>query len=299
MKLPIVLAEKLLLLSRGGKIASSKMKHSIILDLITEGIIHRPGKVNSILHVIDPAQLILYLNNRFSISNLEEYIETFKQEEITRAEQIAVAANSKTKKTRTFKGFLINSYTPISAVLNGNLFIVEPAEGSFDFIYDYENFIPDKKVIIIGIENSENFRFIEKQAYLFKNEEVLFVSRYPQSQSKDLLKWLRSIPNSYLHFGDFDFAGIGIYLHEFKKHLGDKAAFLIPENIGAIINKFGNKKCYDIQKINFKVSDIREEKLVELINTIHQYKKGLEQEIFCHEEIHQFLKENINNFPSQ
>lgn len=296
MTLPISLAEKLLLLSKGEKIASSKMRHSIVSDLIAEGIIHRPGKVNSILQVIDPAQLILYLNNRFSISNLEKYIETFKREEITRADQIAVAANSKTKKTRTFKGFLINSYTPITTVLNGNPFIVEPAEGSFDFIYDYENFIPDKEVIIIGVENSENFRFIEKQAYLFSNEKVLFVSRYPQSQSKDLIKWLRLIPNSYLHFGDFDFAGIGIYLHEFKKYLGDKAFFFIPENIGPVIQKFGNKKCYDIQKINFKVSDIAEEKLVELIKIIHQYKKGSEQEIFCREETHQFLKEKGNVF---
>ena len=214
MKLPIALAEKLLLLSKGEKIAHSKMRHSIVSDLISEGIIYRPGKVNSILQVIDQAQLILYLNNRFSISNLEEYIETLKREEITRAEQIAVAANSKTKRTRTFKGFLVNSYQPVSSVLNGKPYIVAPANGCFNFIYDFENFIPDKDIVIVGIENSENFRFIEKQAYLFKNKKILFVSRYPQSQSKDLLKWLRSISNSYLHFGDFDFAGIGIYLND-------------------------------------------------------------------------------------
>ena len=287
MKLPIALAEKLLLLSKGEKIASSKMRHSIVSDLIAEGIIHRPGKVNSILQVTEQAQLILY----------EEYIETFKKEETTRAAQIAVAANSKTKKTRTFKGFLINSYTPISTVLNGIPFIVAPAEGSFDFIYDYEHFIPDQEVLIIGVENSENFRFIEKQAYLFKNEKVLFVSRYPQSQSKDLIKWLKKVPNSYLHFGDFDFAGIGIYLHEFKKHLGGKSSFFIPESIGTIIDKFGNKRNYDIQKINFNVSGIHEEGLIDLIKTIHQYKKGLEQEIFCHENIYQFLKDKGNGFP--
>jgi len=36
---------------------------------------------------------------------------------------------------------------------------------------------------------------------------ALFVSRYPQTQSKDLLNWLQSIPNPYLHFGDFDLTG--------------------------------------------------------------------------------------------
>lgn len=214
----------------------------------------------------------------------------FIKEKITRAELIAVAANSKSKRTRTFKGFLINSYSPISAILNGEPFLVHPAEGSFQFIYDYEKFIPDKEVIIVGIENSENFRFIEKQIYLFKNEKVLFVSRYPQSQINDLIKWLTSIPNNYLHFGDYDFAGIGIYLNEFKKHLGDKAAFFIPEGIDTIIQRFGKKVSYDIQKINFNEKNIREEKVIGLIKTIHQYKKGLEQEIFCHEEIHRFLK---------
>ena len=296
MKLPIALGEKLLLLSKGEKIASSKMKHSIVSDLIAEGIIHRPGKVNSILQVIDQAQLMLYLNNRFSISNLEEYIQTFKRKETSRAEQIAVAANSKIKSTRTFKGFLVNSYEPISTILNGNPFIVHPAEGSFEFIYDYENFIPEKDVIIVGIENSENFRFIGKQAYLFQDEKVLFVSRYPQSQGKDLIKWLGFLPNNYLHFGDFDFAGIGIYLNEFKKYLGEKAAFFTPENIGVIIKKVGNKECYDVQKINFDEKNISEEKLVSLILAIHQYKKGLEQEIFCHEKIHHFFERKWKHF---
>lgn len=285
MKLPITLAENLLLLSKGEKIPSSKMRHSIVSDLIAEGILHRPGKVNSILLLINQEQLGLYLYNRFSISNLEEYIEIFKKDEITRADLIAVAANSKTKRTRTFKGFLINSYRPISTILNGKSLVIHPADGSFHFIYDYENFIPDKGVIIVGIENSENFRFIEKQAHLFKNEKVLFVSRYPQNQSNDLIKWLKSITNNYLHFGDFDFAGIGIYLNEFKKHLGDKATFFIPEGIEAIIQKFGKKASYNIQKINFNTADIHEEKLTGLIKTIHQYKKGLEQEIFCRENI--------------
>ncbi len=283
MKLPRTLAEKILLLSKGDKIPSSKMRHFIVSDLIAEGIIHRPGKVNSILQVIDQAQLALYLNNRFSISSLEEYVEAFKKEETTRAELIVVAANSKTRKVRTFKGFLINSYSPISCLLKGEPFLVHPTQGCFHFIYDYENFIPDKEVTIIGIENSENFRFIEKQEYLFKNKKVLFVSRYPQSQSNDLLKWLLSIPNNYLHFGDYDFSGIGIFLNEFKKHLGNKATFFIPEGIDALIQRFGNKGSYDIQKINFKETDIREENLMELIKIIHRHKKGLEQEIFCHE----------------
>ena len=58
---------------------------------------------------------------------------------------------------------------------------------------------------------------------------VLFVSRYPQSA--DLREWLIKIPNRYIHFGDFDLAGICIYQSEFYKFLGDRAGFLIPEDI--------------------------------------------------------------------
>jgi hypothetical protein len=107
----------------------------------------------------------------------------------------------------------------------------------------------------------------------------MFVSRYPQNQSKDLVKWLQSIPNDYLHFGDFDFAGIGIYLNEFKKHLTRNADFFVPENIDTLIADYGNKKRYDEQKINFDIKSIQEEKLLKLIATIHKYRKGLDQEI--------------------
>jgi hypothetical protein len=281
MKLPISLAEKLLLLVSGERIAASKMKHPIIADLISEGIIYRPGKINSTLQLVNKPQLLLYLNNRFSIHSLENYIETFKKEETTRAELIAIASNSKLKYVRTFKGFLVNSFIPISATLNGKSFTINPVPGAFQFIYDFEKFIPEKEVTILGIENPENFRYIEKQQYLFQNIKPLFVSRYPQNQSKDLIKWLQSVPNKYLHFGDFDFAGIGIYLNEFKKYLGNQAEFFIPENIEGFIKNFGNKKCYDIQKINFNMRDIDEEKLLELIEVIHVNKKGLEQEVLC------------------
>jgi hypothetical protein len=173
----------------------------------------------------------------------------------------------------------VNSYIPIKVTLNGKPITLNFAEGTFKFIYDFEKFIPEQKVTIVGIENPENFRFIEKQKHLFKDIQPLFVSRYPQNQSKDLVKWLQSIPNNYLHFGDFDFAGIGIYLNEFKKHLDEKALFFVPNNMEELIRLNGNRKLYNEQNINFKVERINEENLLKLIETIHKYRKGLEQEL--------------------
>lgn len=283
MKLSLTIAEKLLLLSRGNKIPSSKMKYEIIEELISEGIIHRPGRIKSTVQLANEPQLKLYLENRFGIRDLHIYIDTLKKEDLLRADLVAVANDSKLKALRTFKGFLVNSYFHMQAKLNGQEITISPVPGAFNFIYDFESFIPENDITIVGIENPENFRHIDKQKYLFQNIKPLFVSRYPQNQSRDLMKWLKTIPNSYVHFGDFDFAGIGIYLHEFKKHLEDRASFFIPDNLEQWINNSGSKKRYDEQRINFDPAILKEENLQRLVASIHKYKKGLDQEIFIHE----------------
>jgi hypothetical protein len=279
MKVPVHIAEKLLQLSQGESIPSSLAKHSLIDDLVLEGIIERKGRIQKSLLLSDNKALHTYLQNNCSINDLQHYIQVSKKEEVTRSELVAATSNSKHTGIRSFKGFLVNCYSPVQATLNGKQITVNPVDGTFQFIYDFENFIVSPDITIVGIENPSNFRHIDKQKYLFNNINPLFVSRYPQNQSKDLIKWLQSIPNNYLHFGDFDFAGIGIYLNEFKKHLADRTTFFVPENIDKLIADFGNKKRYDEQKINFDVKSIREKKLLQLIDTIHKYRKGLDQEI--------------------
>lgn len=283
MKLPLSIAKKLLLLENGEKIPASKLKHQIIQDLIGEGILHKPGRIKSAIQISDKQQLNLFLQNHYAVNDLNSYIDAQEKEDLTRAELVAVAADSKLRSIRTFKGFLVNCCMPVEATLNKESIIINPAEGTFNFIYDFEKFVPAQDITIVGIENSENFRYISKQKYLFKKQKMLFVSRYPQTQSKDLIKWLQSIPNSYLHFGDFDFSGIGIYINEFKKHLGDRASFLTPYDIDNLIKKYGSKKRYDEQKIIFDINTIKEENVLKLIACIHKYKKGLDQEIFINE----------------
>lgn len=130
------------------------------------------------------------------------------------------------------------------------------------------------------MENARNFRHIEEQQYLFQHIKPLFVSRYPQNQSKDFIKWMQTIPNPYLHFGDFDLAGIGIYLNEYQKHLEQKSQFFIPNDIENALQNYGNRELYDIQKLNFDTKKIKEVKLLDLLEFIHEQKKGLEQEYY-------------------
>lgn len=280
MNILLSLAQKLLKLMNGEKIAASKLRHSIVDDLIKEGILHKPGKRNSIIQLANRELLILYLQNHYQINNLELYVFELTKEETSRTDLITVANDSKVKYTRSFKGFLVNSYIPIKATLNNIETIISPNVGTFNFIYDFENFEIENDVTIVGVENPTNFRYIEKQQHLFADIKPLFVSRYPQNQSKDLIKWLRKIHNSYLHFGDFDFAGINIYVNEFQKYLSDKSSFFIPPNIDELIVNYGNKERYNVQKINFDINSVQEQSLNDLIKAIHKYKKGLDQEIF-------------------
>lgn len=279
--LRLSLAEKLLRLLEGEKMPSSQMKYPEVKELFAENILTeiRQGRMKSVYQLRNPQSFYTYLSNRFGIHDLYVYVDALKKEEITKSELALASSDSKARKIRSFKGFLINSYEPISATLNREPIVIHPAPGTFQFIYDFETFSVDKDVMIVGIENAENFRQIEKLRYLFEHIKPLFVSRYPQNQHKDLIRWLQVIKNPYLHFGDFDLSGIQIFLFEYFRHLGDKATFFIPPNIESLIERYGNSKRYDNQMTHFEIKEIANEQLLELIKTIHLYKKGLDQEV--------------------
>ena len=137
-----------------------------------------------------------------------------------------------------------------------------------------EFYIPSD-VAVVGVENGENFCRIRSQKYQFGDNKVLFVSRY--LQSADLREWLIKIPNRYIHFGDFDLAGICIYQSEFYKFLGDRASFLIPEDIEERL-KSGNTGLYDTQYLRYKNLKIIDSRLNGLVGMIHHYGRVYEQE---------------------
>ncbi|NME72970.1 DUF7281 domain-containing protein [Flammeovirga aprica] len=279
MKLSESKAKKLLQLSQGEVISGSQLKGAPFEQMLDDGILQSStqGRTRRKIACKDPSQLKFYLKNQLGINDLLAYIDNFKTGE-SRADNIKVASDSKSTKVRTFKGFLVNCYEPISAVLNGTKLILQPAFGSFLFISDFENFTLDKEVTIVGVENAENFKMIEQQSYLFEDKKVLFVSRYPQSQSKDLIQWLQSIPNSYLHYGDFDFEGIGIFQNEYQKYIGERASFFIPPNIEGLLQKYGNRNLYDLQ-LNKRKLSVEDERMKRLVDLFHHYKKCLEQEV--------------------
>lgn len=198
-----------------------------------------------------------------------------------RAEWVNYAGDSKFRQVHPFHGFLVNSYTPIDATLHGKPFCVCPPSGSMVFVNAPDLFNLPSDVVVMGMENAENFMHIDAQRYLFDrmfpDKRILFVCRYPQQSVVDLRSWLKRIPNPYVHFGDFDLAGIHIFLSEFRAFLGDKASFLIPDDIEQRL-KNGNARLYDQQYAKFKDLTTTVPNLHHLIELIHRYHAVYEQE---------------------
>lgn len=280
MKMSLKIAKILVRLINGESVPNSTAKSQIIEELIAENILFRKGKHKKHLELINEEGLQMYLANQLQINNLNDYVSALENKESTRAEFVQITTDSKHSKERTFKGFLVNCYTTIKAELNEQAITINPSLGSFIFIYDYETFKIPKGITVVGVENPRNFRHIQEQKYLFEDINPLFISRYPQNQNKDFIKWMKSISNNYLHFGDFDIAGIGIYINEYKCHLSNKATFFVPGNIEMDIKKNGNRKRFDNQKINFDINKTQEPSIKNLINIINAEKKGLDQEYY-------------------
>jgi hypothetical protein len=224
--------------------------------------------------------LRLYLHHKFEIPSLENYVHFLEQEETTRADAVIAASDSKFKKTNVFSGFLVNSYEPLACTLDGMSYTVQSIAGVFPFIVSWATFSIPADVTVVVVEGHENFRELQRQQYLFKTLRPLFVWRYQNSNA--IASWLNTIPNPYVHFGDFDLKGIHIYLSEFKNKInGNRGRYLLPENLEYLLNQYGKDELFEKQK--HLLETIRPQcfdELDVLLQWIMKYKKGLEQEVF-------------------
>lgn len=281
MKKTAALIGKLIRLANGENLPASSLKGDWFDQMLVDGIlVVMPHGSRTCLRVADSLSFRHYLTSQYDIRDLEQTYELLSYGIVDRASQVDVTGDSKFLSHRTFTGFLVNSYQVIDAVIDGKQLTILPPDGTFTFIADYQHFCIPEDVVIIGVENAENFRHVARQKYLFEEYgKVLFVSRYPQNQNKDLLQWLLSIPNKYVHFGDLDLAGVAIYQNEFYRHLGERASLLIPEDYEERISK-GNLDLYNSQLPQYGKMKIEDKRVSNLLSCIHRYHRGYEQEGF-------------------
>ncbi len=271
----MVISASIQALISGEQVASSKLSSKLLDELMAEGLL-----------------LVTTRGSRKSyrardIEALKRYLidkdENYRMLDVTTADSRASMAvetgNSKLLTIRSCPGFPINSYQSIECSLNSEPFVVNPPEGSFVFIDNWKHFVIPEDIVVVGIENMENFRMIRQQRKMFESllgdKQLLFASRYPQST--DLRNWLLMIPNKYVHFGDFDLAGIHIFLTEFHKHLGDRSTYLIPSDIEQRLVK-GSLSRYNEQYDKYHTLQCDIPSLQSLIDMINKHRRGYDQE---------------------
>ena len=259
----------------GEQVAGSRISRKMLEELMDEGllsVVTRGSRKSYRARDIEALK-------RFLIDKDESYRMLDINASDSRASMAAETGNSKLVKVRSCPGFPVNTFGPITCKLNAIDIVINPVEGSFLFITDWKVFSIPEDVVVVGVENMENFRMIRQQRALFESEigkhRFLFVSRYPQST--DLRLWLQSIPNRYVHFGDFDLAGIHIFLTEFHQYLGDRSSFFIPSDIEKRLAKGSNAR-YNEQYEKYHKLHCDINKIQNLIDLINKYHRGYDQE---------------------
>jgi hypothetical protein len=279
----ISLINRLRQLAQGQTVPASSFPQQVAEDMADEGALRiEPHGSRRSLRMGDEAAFRHYLKAHYQTEDVEELYNQLTQPQLSRAVLVSATGDSKTLRQRTCLGFLVNSYEPLTATLNDHPITVAPTEGTSLFIQDYEHFQIPEDVVVVGFENMENFHYIRSQRALFEEyfpqgTHLLFVCRYPQNG--DLMRWLQSIPNRYVHFGDLDLAGIHIYQSEYYRQLGTRASFFLPKDYEERLQR-GSSQRYDVQYPRFRQMKAEDERLADLLRCIHQYHKGYDQEGF-------------------
>lgn len=186
-------ARQILAMLNGEEIASSKLSPRLTALLRQEGLLMLKNNGSRCKYRIAEAMregCRTLLSQEFGLKcSLEEWISASSSMQ-TRADMVRMVGDSKAKKVNTFRGFLVDCYVRIDAMLNGKPFLLQPMEGSSVFINQPDYFEIPEDVIVIGMENAENFMQIRSQRWLFDalfpGGKFLFVCRYPQETWKIL-----------------------------------------------------------------------------------------------------------------
>jgi len=285
MSLPLPFAKKLLrLLSQEsipiGQFYDSQINKQLLHSFLEERILFsKPQRNKNYIYCPNTENLKNYLREHYGIKELESFISYLENDEATKSDGAIYASNTKAKKIRVMQGFFIKTYEDIYGNLKNETISLKPPEGTWIYLVDFQHFKIADNVTIIGVENPETFRYIDRYRHLFNDIIPLFLLRY---DNNSYIEWLQSIENKYLHFGDFDLSALAIYIIEFVKKLSiDRCKYFVPDNIEELIVNSKNRELYikqlDDPKVkNLNFDDYKE--ITKLANLIMKYKTTVEQE---------------------
>lgn len=170
-RLSASIARKIQRMLEGETLPSSTLPSWIAQELLEEGLLSVLSKGSrKSYRLIDAEACMQYIGNRYTGgATLSRWIELSEgNEELDRGVLVRETGDSKAISLRTFRGFLVNCYEPLEAAIRESTFTLSPLEGTALFIQSPETFRIGEDILIIGIENGENFRQIRRQRYLFE-----------------------------------------------------------------------------------------------------------------------------------
>lgn len=149
---------------------ASEFKDKKLLDELQEDqIIHlkklsaRKAKVT----LLYENRLNIFLENRYKIKDLNEYINTINTKEISREQLVKTASNTKIKKTNVQKGLYLNCCESIEIVVDDEKIQINPIPNGSIFINYLSRIELKEDILIVVVENFENLSQIKKQKSFF------------------------------------------------------------------------------------------------------------------------------------
>ena len=147
----------------GETVAGSRISNRLLTELIQEGllqiIIHGSRKSYRANNIEALKRFLIDKDENYRILDVDNFD--------SRSSMASETGNSKLVTIRSCPGFPVNTYESIECQLNKEPFTINPQEGCFFFVSDWRTFAIPDDVIIIGIENMENFRKVRQQRLFF------------------------------------------------------------------------------------------------------------------------------------
>jgi len=276
MKISLSLAKKIAKLVEEKSINNSEFKNSKTLkELIEYGIVHLQvkGQKTKIL-LLSLSKLELYLFKIYGIKSLEDFLNEAENPLKSRARISQVSSDTKMLKTDVQAGMYLASYETVDIEINAEIYSLYTPNMSTFFLHKNAKLKLSKDILVVGVENFENVSSIALQAYLFNDSrKKVFIYR-----NKYFREFLSRSFNDYLHFGDFDLAGLNIYLNEVVPRLThERHKFFIPDNISELLDS-GNAEDYFLHLKKFPNLSSKSKYLEDFISLLHEKKRSLHQE---------------------
>lgn len=276
--LPLSFARCLLRLQNGELLNASEIASKGLLKQFSEDgiiLIKSAGGRRVSYFCPEPVLLQNYLQAQNDILSLENYVIEFEADSSDGESSLFASRSTKTFRGKSLQGFFIKAFHT-EIVVSG--MTIQPVPHGIElFIHQPDKLQISHTALVVGIENPECFLKFEKLAHLFPQKELIVIMRYLSSSPN---RWLQTITNNYLHFGDFDPAGLNIYIQEYRKQLPVyRCNYFIPPDLDQLIKQYGLTSLYDQQIHLLKNIDfLMYPEINALFDLMQKYRKGLEQE---------------------